>query len=203
MGVNNNQARHRLRGSHDLFPPADCVGEKESLMTGSTRYFLSEAVSDVEFIQVEEFDTVVVKMTDYPMAEMPAAFDSAFAALFPVLEAQGISPIGPAYSLHRRMPTDTATFEAGIPVDKLLADPVTTETGVVVESSQLPAGNIARVSYFGPYEAMGEAWGSFMYAISTSGKQPDLPFWEIYVTEPSPEIDPATLRTDLVVKITG
>ena len=172
-------------------------------MNGSIPYFLSEPVSDAEFIEVEAVDTVVVKLTDYPMKDMPAAFDSTFGALFPVLEAHGISPTGPAFALYHRMPTDTATFEVGIPVDKPLAEPVTTDSGLVVESSHLPAGNVARISYFGPYDAMGEGWGSFMYAISAAGRAPDLPFWEIYVTEPHPDIDPATLRTDLVVKVTG
>lgn len=172
-------------------------------MTDSTPYFLSEAVSDAEFIEVEAFDTVVVNLTDYPMAQLPAAFDTTFAALFPVLGQHGITPVGPAFALYHRMPTDTATFEVGIPVDKPLADAVTTETGVVVEPSQLPAGNVARISYFGPYDAISDGWGAFMYGITAAGKEAELPFWEFYVTEPSPEIDPATLRTDLVVKVTG
>ncbi len=172
-------------------------------MTESTPYFLSEAVSDPEFIQAEAFDTVVVKFTDFPMKDMPAAFDSTFGTVFPVLGEQGITAIGPAFALYHRMPTDTATFEVGIPVDQPLANPFTTDTGVVIEPSRLPAGDVARVSYFGPYNALPEGWGTFMYALSTAGKEPDLPFWELYVTEPSPDIDPATLRTDLVVRIKG
>lgn len=32
-------------------------------------------------------------------------------------------------------------------------------------------------------------------------KHPSLPLWEIYVTEPRPDMDPATLRTDLVTAL--
>lgn len=172
-------------------------------MTGPIPYFLAEPVSDAEFIEVDAFDTIVVKLTDYPMKDMPAAFDSTFGALFPVLEAHGISPTGPAFALYHRMPTETASFDVGIPVDKPLTEPVTTESGTVVEPSKLPAGSVARISYFGPYDAMSEGWGAFMYALAAAGKTPDLPFWELYVTEPRPDSDPATLRTDLVVKVTG
>lgn len=172
-------------------------------MTDSSPYFMSEPVPEAEFIEVDAYDTVVVTFTDYPMHEMTSAFDSSFAAVFPVLEQEGITPVGPAFALYHRMPTDTATFEVGIPVDKPLANPITTESGLEVKPSILPAGNVARISYFGPYDAMGDGWGAFMYAISAAGKQPDLPFWELYVTEPTPDIDPATLRTDLVVKVTG
>ena len=36
-----------------------------------------------------------------------------------------------------------------------------------------------------------------MGAIGGMGRAPGSPFWEVYVTEPSPDMDPATLRTDL------
>jgi hypothetical protein len=42
-----------------------------------------------------------------------------------------------------------------------------------------------------------------MQAVTDSGNQPALPFWEIYVTEPSPEADPSTMRTDLVTLLAG
>lgn len=172
-------------------------------MTDSTPYFLTEAVLEVELLEVQAVDTVVLKVTDYPMAEMSAVFDSVFGPLFGLLETRGLKPIGPAFSLHHRMPTNTATFEVGIPVDKPLDAAVTTDDGTVLEPSSLPGGSIARVSYMGAYDGLGDAWGAFMYGISTTGKEPELPFWEMYVTEPSPEMDPATLRTDLISKVTN
>lgn len=42
-----------------------------------------------------------------------------------------------------------------------------------------------------------------MQQVAADGRQPALPFWEVYVTEPSPEMDPATLRTDLVLPYEG
>lgn len=164
-------------------------------------YLQTTPLTEVEFLQVSAMNTVVHRAQDHPMLEMATVFDETFTALFPELAARDITPVGPALSLHHRMPTDTATFEVGIPVEPPLENVLTAENGVSLEPSTLPAGTIARISYLGPYEGLGEAWTAFMQAIAAHGKQPELPFWEVYVTEPSPEIDPATMRTDLYTLI--
>lgn len=141
--------------------------------------------------------TAVVRNTDYPMHEMPALMDGTFAHLPVALAEAGITPIGPALSLHTRMPTDTADLEVGFPVDAPLTEPITLPNGFVVVASELPAGRAIGTSYVGGYEGLGDAWGGFMQAVAESGETAALPFWEMYVTEPSPEADPATMRTDL------
>ena len=40
-----------------------------------------------------------------------------------------------------------------------------------------------------------------MGQVAAAGETPELPFWEVYVTEPSPEMDPADLRTDLFTRL--
>ena len=75
-------------------------------------------------------------------------------------------------------------------------DPIEVD-GLRVVASKLPAANVAVTSYVGPYDGMGQAWGDFMGQISAMGFAPGNPFWETYVTEPTPDTDPATLRTDL------
>lgn len=168
-----------------------------------SKHFAQEVITEVEFVDVEELPTVVQKVTDHPMEDMASVFDSTFTELIPLLQVEGIQPVGAAFSLHHRMPTDTATFEVGFPVDKPLDQAVTTDSGIVLEPSTLPAGKIARISHVGPYDDLGQAWGAFMEAVAAAGKQPELPFWEIYVTEPAPDMDPSTLRTDLVTTIKG
>ena len=58
-------------------------------------------------VQVPEVPTAVVSVVDYPLDEMSTLFDRGFSALFPALAAAGITPVGPAFSLHYRMPTAT------------------------------------------------------------------------------------------------
>ncbi|NUL48869.1 AraC family transcriptional regulator [Cellulosimicrobium funkei] len=168
------------------------------MTTNDTPYFLAGPYTEIAFLEVPEVPTVVGAFTDFPMANMAEAFDSTFTALFPVLGDQGIQPAGPGFSLHTRMPADTVDMEVGIPVDRVLRDSVTSGSGVTLRPSRLPAGRVAIVSHLGSYDGLGEAWGTFMQGVADAGHSPALPFWEIYVTEPSPEADPASMRTDLV-----
>lgn len=159
-------------------------------------YLIAAPRLETAVATVETVPTAVVRATDYPMAEMSTLFDQAFQALFPALAAAGISPVGPPFSLHHRMPTDTSDLEVGIPIDRPLDAPIEAG-GVRIEPSSLPAGDVATRSYLGGYEGLGEAWGAFMTSVVEAGRAPAFPFWEVYVTEPTPDIDPATLRTDL------
>jgi effector-binding domain-containing protein len=166
-----------------------------------TPYYLAEPYNEVTYLEAPEVPTVVNSVTDYPMANMAEVFDATFSAMFPALGAQGILPVGPAFSLHTRMPSDTVDMEVGIPVDQSLAEATTTDSGILLKPSRLPAGRIAIVSHLGSYDGLGNAWGAFMQAVADAGHQPSLPFWEIYVTEPGPDQDPASMRTDLVTLV--
>ena len=161
-------------------------------------YFLGGPYPEMTVLDAPEVPTVVNVAHDYPMDRMTEIFDSTFTALFPALGQHGIQPVGPAFSLHARMPMETVDFEVGIPVDRPLAQAMTSESGLTLSPSRLPGGRIAVISHTGSYDGLGQAWERFMQAVAASGEQPRLPFWELYVTEPGPDTDPATLRTDLV-----
>ncbi len=159
-------------------------------------YLIAAPRLDTAVATVDAIPTAVVRATDHPLAEMATLFDTTFQALFPALAAAGISPVGPAFSLHHRMPTDTSDLEVGIPIDRPLEAPIEAG-GVLIEPSSLPAGDVATRSYLGGYDGLGEAWGAFMASVVAAGRAPAFPFWEVYVTEPTPDADPATLRTEL------
>lgn len=158
-------------------------------------------MTEPTYTQAAAIPTVVVKRTDFPLAEMGALFDSTFGAMFPALAERGITPTGAAFSLHHRMPSDTTDLEVGLPVSAPLGERVTVG-GVTLEDSELPAGSVAHVTYVGGYEGIGDAWGQFMGAIVASGRAPVFPFWEVYTTQPTPDLDPATLHTDLYSRVT-
>lgn len=157
---------------------------------------MGTAAGDVEFRDVEKVDTVVARATDHPTDQLPGLFDATFGALFPALAERGLAPAGAAFALYTRMPGDTVDIEVGVPVGSPLEAPVTVGK-VELVPSELPAGTIAATTHVGGYETLGRSWERFMMAISAAGRKPVLPFWEVYVTEPSPDTDPATLRTDL------
>lgn len=162
-------------------------------------YYTGPARTDVEFLEAPEIPTVVQKFTDYPLSAMSQAMDGAVSALFPAMEAQGLHPVGPVFTLYERMPGVNATFEVGVPVDRPLTTPVTTPSGASLHGSVLPGGPIATVSHVGSYGRLGEAWGVFLEKVESAHRKAGLPFWEIYLTEPTPEADPESMRTELVI----
>lgn len=152
----------------------------------------------VTYLSSPHVPTVVRLAKDVAPEGMPATFDETFSALVPALAEQGIEIAGPAFSLHHRMPGATMTFEVGMPVAAPL-DGELEAGGITFVPSQLPAAEVATISHLGGYDGLGGAWGDLMQRVAADGRQPGLPFWEVYVTEPSPDMDPSTLRTDLVV----
>lgn len=162
---------------------------------------MTDSSAQLEITEAPTVPTLVVQAHDYPMDQMPALFDSTFRTLYPALAERGVDPAGAAFSLHHRMPSESADLEVGVPVATALTEPITVGD-VVLTPSTLPAGTVATTSYHGPYEGLGEAWGAFMNAIAEAGREPVFPLWEVYVTQPTPDTDPATLRTDLFTLVT-
>lgn len=167
------------------------------MTTEDTFYMNCPPITAPETLEVTAVPTAVVSFEDFPMADMTTAFDTTFAALFPAMVQAGVNPIGAPFSLHHRLPTDTVTFELGIPIDAPLKEEITADNGLVVGPSTLPAGKLARVSYLGEYHGLGPAWNTFLQGLGESGEQLAFPFWEVYVTDPSQAIEPAVMRTDL------
>ncbi|MCT1432806.1 GyrI-like domain-containing protein [Dietzia maris] len=163
-----------------------------------------EPVEGVRLLRAPAVPTAVVRATCVPMATIAGFFDSAFGTAFPALFAAGVTPAGPAFALYTRTteePEPAADLEIGFPLARPLPelhpDEPTEIDGMQVIASELPAGDVAVTSHLGSYDGLGQAWGEFMGAIGAMGRAPGSPFWEVYVTEPSPDMDPATLRTDL------
>ena len=82
-------------------------------------------------------------------------------------------------------------LEAGFPV------PAAVEPAGDVVPGSLPGGTAARVEHHGPYDRLGESWEALLAWLEAEGHQPGPVLWETYVTEPSPEVDPSDLVTEL------
>lgn len=145
--------------------------------------------SEPEIVTVTESPTAVVRGT-VPMQEITAFYDRAFGTIAEVMADQGVMARA-ALGLYLSPPTDVVTLEVGFVVDSTL-----TPEGEVVPSV-LPGGEAARMTHLGPYEGLPGAWGGFLSWVGEQGRAPAGPLWEIYLTEPTPETDPATLETQL------
>ncbi|WP_256839066.1 GyrI-like domain-containing protein [Ornithinimicrobium faecis] len=145
---------------------------------------------DPEIVTHEAVPTAVVRER-VTMDDLPGLFDRAFTTIGPVLEAQGVQPAGAAFGYYLSMPTGSFELEAGLPVTTPITD-----AGEVI-ASELPAGDVARATHAGAYDTLGESWGALVAWAEEQGRTVTTRMWEVYVTDPSPEMDPATLRTDL------
>lgn len=132
-----------------------------------------------------------------PMGELTGFFDTAYSRVFAAIGAQGIVPAGEPYAFYRAIPTDVCDLDAGIPV----ASPI--EEDGDVHPTVLPGGRAATGIHAGSYEDLGESWGELMAWAGRQGVVPAGPFWEVYLTDPRPGVDPAELRTQLVVPLRG
>lgn len=131
------------------------------------------------------------------MDQLRDLFDAGFSAL----AASGAALAGPAFAVYRGDLHEAFDLDIGFPVAQPLGDPITVG-GLTVEASELPGGDLLGFTHVGPYDALPQSWGVLAQAAQDLGLAPSA-FFEVYVTEPSPEVDPATLRTDLYLMLSG
>ncbi len=141
-------------------------------------------------VTVEPVTTAVVKAT-IPSTEVTNFFDRSFGVLGGALAAQGVTPAGPAFALYHGVPDETMDLEVGYPTDRAI------EPDGAVEAGGLPGGRVARVVHAGSFDGLIDAWQRLGAWIGEQGLTRGQPYWEVYLTEPSPDMDPADLRTEL------
>lgn len=150
-----------------------------------------EAASSPHLIELTEQPVAVIKGR-VAFDELPQFYDTAFGTLPHAIAEQGAAIVGPAFGLYHGPPVDVVDLEVGFPTSA----PV--EPAGAVEPGTLPAGPAARSIHHGSFDGLGEAWGRLGAFIGEKGRTPGPVMWECYLTEPSPDMDPADLRTELI-----
>lgn len=126
-----------------------------------------------------------------PRPEIQNVMGPGLHELAAALAAQKIAPTGPFFAHHLKMSAGIFDFELGFPVSKAVA-----AIGRVMPG-QLPAARLARTFYNGPYQGLFAAWGEFNAWVKSEGHTPAADLWEVYVTGPDSNPDPASWRTGL------
>ncbi|AXH95739.1 GyrI-like domain-containing protein [Ornithinimicrobium avium] len=142
-----------------------------------------------EIVDLEPTPTVAVRGT-VTMAELRDFYDRSFGTVAKAVAQQGITPSA-AYGLFLAPPADGVELEVGMLVNGAF------EVDGDVTPSSLPGGRAAHLVHTGPYDDLPASWQRLTTWVDEQGLTPAGPMWEVYVTEPTPESDPATLRTDL------
>lgn len=147
-------------------------------------------------LEGQAIPTAVIRHEGVTIAELRELFDSAYPEVALAAGAQSNPPAGPALSLYEGDVTRRFNVEIGFPLAAALEQP----QGEVI-ASELPGGRVGVLSHVGPYEELPQAWERLLAWVAAESRTPGPRFGEIYVTEPGPETDPATLRTDLFVEL--
>ncbi|MCH6160388.1 GyrI-like domain-containing protein [Streptomyces marispadix] len=164
-----------------------------------------------QLIAVEPVVTAVVRGV-VPMAGIRDFFDASFRALGETLARQQVAVLGPAFGLYHRPPGETADLEVGFPTDRAVRTegPEASEgpegpegTRGKVAVGALPAARVARAMHHGSFDGLAASWESLFAWVRAQGLTPGPVMWEVYVTEPTPEMSPDDLRTELNCVVTG
>ncbi len=149
-----------------------------------------------QLVTVDQAVTAVVRGV-VPTAELRNFFDASFGELAKTLTAQQVAIVGPAFALYREPPGQTADLEIGFVTD----GPVRDEGRVAAAS--LPGTRVARLIHHGGFDGLGASWERLYAWAGEQGLTPGPELWEVYLTEPTPDMDPDDLRTELNLPVTG
>jgi len=147
-------------------------------------------LSEPTLVTLSPAVTAVVRHRGVTMATLRPLFDSSYTAV----GASGATPIGPAFALYRGETSAEFDLELGYPVDPPLDGPVAGQ--VTVDAGELPSGEALALTHVGAYGSLHESWGRLDAEARRRGLTP-AGMLEVYVTQPTPDTDPTTLRTNL------
>lgn len=147
-------------------------------------------MTHIELTQHREQDTAVVH-DRVPTDQIKELFARALPAVMAALARQGGHPVGPPFAKYFGMPTDTVEVEVGFPV----ASAVTETDGVT--RGTLPGGPVVRTLHVGPYDTLPETYDAVMTFMKEEGLEPADAMWEVYLSDPAAQPDPATWRTEV------
>ncbi|PWD50136.1 AraC family transcriptional regulator [Serinibacter arcticus] len=160
----------------------------------------TEPLSTVDWLTLPDVPLAVVKHHGVTTGDLRSVFDASYGALGAAIAAGLITPAGPAIAVYAGDPEAALDVAIGFPV----AEPLEAshdEGDLQIVHDHLVGGSYAAVSHVGSYDGLGAAWERLLEDVKEGGARPSGHWAEVYVTEPSPEADPATMRTDLLVPV--
>lgn len=150
-------------------------------------------------------DPTIVTLTPQPVLTMrfevaPSELGAKLAEVFPAVlrytQAHGARVAGMPFSRYHGHDEARGVFEieAGLPIDGPCAgDPA-------ILATELPGGRAAKLVHVGPYDTLGESHDRLRAWVAAHHEARGAA-WEVYVTDPGAEPDPAKWRTEIFLPI--
>ena len=123
--------------------------------------------------------------------DLAAALGRIFQAVGQVVSQQGIEKDGSLFARYHSF-GETIDLEAGVPVKSAI------QREGDVRPSDLPSGPAAIAVHAGPYETLSQTYEAIQGWLEATGRTASGAPWEIYLTDPSMEPDPAKWLTEVI-----
>jgi AraC family transcriptional regulator len=123
--------------------------------------------------------------------DLAAAMGRMFQAVNQAVARQGVEKDGALYARYHSF-GDSVDLEAGVPVKTAI------QPDGDVRPGELPSGPAAIAVHAGPYETLAETYQAIETWLSGTGRAASGPPWEIYLTDPSVEPEPAKWLTEVI-----
>ena len=147
-------------------------------------------IDEPTIVKSEAQTAAVIRLT-IARSEIQAEMGPAIREVLSIVTAQGLAPAGPVFSHHFRMDPKVFDFEVGVPVAKGI------KAVGRVKPGKLPAAEVARTVYHGPYDGLGAAWQEFGKWIAAQKLATTNDFWERYLAGPESGADAKKWKTEL------
>ena len=122
-------------------------------------------------------------------SDLPPFFARAYGAVAAAAAGQGLEVAGEPFAFCPNTPTEVVEVAAGFPVSGAVQP-----AGDVVPM-ELPGGRAVTTVHVGPYDTLHETYAQMREWMAAQGLTPADHMWEVYLTDPSTEPDPASWCT--------
>lgn len=155
---------------------------------------------DARLVELSPQPTAAIRVRR-PMStvDVGALMDDAMSRLGALFGQVGATPAGPPYARYHAWGGELADVEIGFPLNGAIDGlPALTDSPEgEVGASELPGGRAAQVIHRGPYQTLGDAYGSLHDWIHAQGYDEGNGPWETYIDNPEEVTDTAQLRTQI------
>ena len=145
----------------------------------------------IESRTLSEQETAV-ELATLSVHELGPWLKKAFGEVATYLERKGAGPVGMPFARYHRVAGDQFEVEAGF----VATTPVAGEGEV--EPSDLPKGPAAVTLHVGSYGTIAHAYEALADWVRAQGGEPVGDPWELYLSDPEGDEDPASWRTEIV-----
>lgn len=142
--------------------------------------------------EIRQAQPAAVMTATVPATGIGAWLAEVYSTLARVMTEQGAYPAGPPFARYRPLAGGRFAVEAGFPVGTVI------DADGPVQPARLPGGLVARTVHTGPYDELAPAYEALAAWVRDHGGEVAGDPWEVYLTDPASDPDPAAWRTEVV-----